>query len=177
MAPHGHQANHRYLRGRPLSSHPPALDLLPISSGIRNKRHGAGLASAPLSAHQSFMGNDSSYSEEAPTQQSLTCDRGTPVAVGVMVAHTGNDDTGPTLHRSRKPLQRSRWQTSNGTEVAHTGLLARRKPDGRHLKVQEACLYKIAKGNITPDKRNGFIQNYFATPLKTPSSREKMMIF
>jgi len=110
-------------------------------------------------AHQATMGDDPPDLGEAERGQSSVCDRGAPVAVGLVVAHHGIDEAGPTLHHLGEHLQRSRWPTGTGPEVAHTSVPAGRNPSGRHYKEHEAYLYKSAEKNVpesTPeDERRG----------------------
>jgi len=132
-----HQDLHRCLRGRPQSSPPPLLEILPISSRTRNKRHDTGLAPASTTAHQPPMGDDPPNSGEATKRQRSGRDRGSPVAVGVLVVHAENDETRQTLHHLGEPLKSSRWPIGTGSDVAHTSLLARRQPAERHFKEHE----------------------------------------
>ena len=131
----------------------PLLDVLPISSRVRNRRNGTGLAPGATAAHQPTIGDDTPDSGEAEERQSSGCDRGAPVAVGLVVAHPGIDEAGPTLHHLGVPLPRSRWPTGTGPEVVYTTLPAGRNPSGRHYKEHEAYLYKSAEKNLTPEKR------------------------
>jgi len=119
----------------------------------RNRRNGTGLAPTETAAHQPSMGDDRPDSGEAERRQSSGCDRGAPVAVGLVVAHPGIDEAGPTLHHLGEPLQGSRWPTGTGPEGAHTSVPAGRNPSGRHYKEHEAYLYKSAEKNLTADKR------------------------
>jgi len=95
VAPDGPRAHHRCLRGRPQSSPPPLLGLLPTASRVRNKRNGASLAPATTTAHQPSMGDDPPSSGEAERLQSSGPDRGAPVAVGLVVTHPGSMILGP----------------------------------------------------------------------------------
>jgi len=54
------------------------------------------------------------------------------VEVGLVVAHPGIDEAGLTLHHLGEHLQRSRWPTGTGPEVAYTSVPAARNPSGRH---------------------------------------------
>jgi len=107
----GPQAIHQFLRRGPQSSPPLLLDLLRFHLRIRNKRHGTGLAPALASAHRPSMGNDCPNPGKTPARQIPSRDRDAPVSVGMVVAHTENDETGPTLHYLGNHLQRSRSRT------------------------------------------------------------------
>jgi len=119
------------------------------------------------------MGDDPPDSGEAEERQSSGCDRGAPVAVGLVVAHPGIDDAGPTLHHLGKHLQRSRWPTGTDPEVAHTSVPAGRNTSGRHYKEHEAYLYKSADKNLTTDKRKRLYSKVFGSQVKAPRSRAK----
>jgi len=51
----------------------------------------------------------------------------------------------------------------------HTG----RDPIGRHYKEHEACLYKSAERNLTPDKRKRLYSEVFGSRMRAPMSRAK----
>jgi len=173
VAPDGPQAHHRCLRGRPQSSPSPLLELLPITSCARNRRNGTSLAPTATTAHQPYMGNDPPDSGEAEIRQSSGCDRGAPVAVGLVMAHPGIDEAGPTLHHLGEPLQRSRWPTGTGSEVAHTSVPTGRDPSGRHYKEYEPYLYKSAERNLTPDQRKRLYSEVFGSRVRASRSRAK----
>jgi len=128
------------LRGRPQSTPPPLLHLLPIASRVQNKRNGAGVAQKTTAAHQPSMGDDPPNSSENEGRQTPSRHRGLPVSVGMVVAHSGIDEAGPSLHHFRKRVQRSRWPTGTSPDVAHTSLPAGRNPSGRYYKEDEPYL-------------------------------------
>jgi len=146
VARDGPQAHHRCLRGRPL-------------------------APASTAAHQPPMGDDPPNSGEAARRQGASRDRGTPVAVGLVVAHPGVDEAGAALHYLGVPLQRSRLPTGTGPEVAHTSVPAGRNPGGRHYKDYEAYLYKSAEKNLAPDKRKRLYSEVFGSHVRASRSR------
>jgi len=176
VAPDGPQAHHRCFRGRPQSCPPPPLYLLPIASRIRNKRNGAGLAPATTAAHQHSMGDDPPNSGEPDGRQSSGRDLGAPGAVGLAVTHPGVKETGPTLNHLRQPLQRSRWPTGTGPELAHTSVPAGRNPSGRHYKEHQVYLYKSGELNLTPDKRKRLYSDVFGSQLSAPWFRAKKQV-
>jgi len=153
------------------------LDLLPIASRVRNKRIGAGQAPATIAAHQPPMGDYPPNSGEAAKRKGAGCVRGTPVAVGMVMAHPRVDEAGATLHHLGVPLQRSRWPTGTGPEVAHTSVPAGRNPVGRHYKEHEAYLYKSAEKNLTPDKWKRLYSEVFGSQVRAPRSRAKYDFF
>jgi len=119
------------------------------------------------------MGEDPPDSGEANKRKGSGCDRGAPVAVGLVVAHPRIDEIRPTLHHLWEPLQRSRCPTGTGPEVAHASAPAGRNPSGRNYKENEAYLYKDAERNLTPDKQKQQYSEIFGSLLKTPRSRAK----
>jgi len=131
VAPNGPHAIHRCLRGRSKSSLPPLLNLLPIASRVRNKRNGAGMALASVSAHHSSVGNV----------------RSTPVAVGLVVAHTGVPVAGSTIHLFGKSLQRSRRPTGTGSVVAQTNRLLEGSQMGNTSRSTRLICIKVQKGS------------------------------
>jgi len=116
------------------------------------------------------MGDDPPDSGEAARRQSSGCDRGAPVAVGLVVAHPGIYEAGATLHHLGEPLQRSGWPT--GPEVAHSSVPAGRDPSGRHYKEHEAYLY-----NLKTDKRKRLYSEVFGSQVKFPGLAQSTMIF
>lgn len=65
---------------------------------------------------------------------------GPPRGSRPMVVNTVVPKTRPVIHHLMQALQGLGWPTVNGTEVDHTDLHARRKPDGRDLKEHDAFI-------------------------------------
>jgi len=99
------------------------------------------------------------------------------MAVGLVVAHSSIDETGSTRHHLGEPLQRSRWPTGTGTEVARTSVPAGRNPGGRHYKEDESYLQKSAGMNLAPDKRKRLYSEVIGSQVRAPRSRAKYDLF
>jgi len=119
------------------------------------------------------MGNYPPNSGEAEGRRSSGRDHGAPVAVRMVVAHPGIDEARPTPHHFMNPLQRSRWPTSTGSDLARTSLPAGRNPSVRYYKEHEAYLYQSAEKNLTPDKRKRLYSEVFGSPVIKLRSRAK----
>jgi len=120
------------------------------------------------------MWDDPPNSGQAEGRQSPGRGHGNPMAVGMVVAHYGIHVAGPTIYHLGKPLQKSRWPTGTGREVADASMPAGRKPDGRYYNEPEAYLYKIAEKKLTPDKRKRLYSQVFGSNVRTPRSRSKI---
>lgn len=99
-----------------------------------------------------------------------------PVAVGLVVAHTGVPWTMPAVHHLMKPSQGSGWPTDTSTEMTHAGTLACRKPGGKSSGTR-CHLLKYAERNLNQAKREKVQAEVLGGALTAPWSRTMYEIF